>query len=86
MSSVTFGDRIGPILTRLGWTKYDLSHHTLIHINNLNKIMDGSVEPTHNQLMIIINKINKHSPPNDHWRNYVEIVLRHPITDKGDQP
>ncbi len=86
MSAVTFGDRIGPILTRLRWTIHDLSHHTLIHHNTLKSIMDGSVEPTHDQLMIIINKINKSSPPSDHWRNYVEIVLKHPITNNGDQP
>jgi predicted transcriptional regulator len=70
-----YGTRIQKHLDRLRWDVVDFSHETLIHITTLKAIMDGSVKPTHDQLMIIINKINKRYPPQDHWRNYVDIVI-----------
>jgi hypothetical protein len=65
----------------LGWSLVDLHRVTFISLQNLDNIMKGIKPPTHIQLMIIVNKITKQYPSEQHWGIYQSIVIQPNMTE-----
>jgi hypothetical protein len=68
------GHRIQVYLDELGWSQVDLHRITCINLPTIQSIMAGDIKPTFAQVMIIINKINLHYPPERHWGIYHHIT------------
>ena len=73
---MTTGQQIKIYMDELGWDVIDLARETNIHFLRLNRIIFGGVEPTYNQIMIIVNKITKQYPLDQHWTIYQSIVIK----------
>jgi hypothetical protein len=73
--------QIQKYMGELGWSNVDLHRVTLISLQNLDDIMQGIKPPTHIQLMIIVNKITKQYPSEQHWGIYHSIVIKPTMTE-----
>lgn len=73
--------QIQKYMNELGWSNVDLHRVTLISLQNLDDIMHGIKPPTYYQLMIIVNKITKQYPVEQHWGIYQSIVIKPTMTE-----
>jgi predicted transcriptional regulator len=73
---MTTGQQIKVYMDELGWDVIDLARQTNIHHIKLDEIINGGEEPTYNQIMIIVNKITKQYPLDQHWTIYQSIVIK----------
>lgn len=73
---MTQAQQIQKYLDALNWSHTELHRRTLISLQNVQAIMSGQAQATHQQVMIIINKINLQYSADRHWTVYHDICIK----------
>ena len=78
---MTQAQQIQKYLDALNWSHTELHRRTLISLQNVQAIMSGQTQATHQQVMIIINKINLQYSADRHWTVYHDICIKPTMTE-----